>query len=152
MKKIIFPVIIILTTISCERTDNQTVDNLVGKWKVYSTKVLSVENNSCNYITKASDFYFKPINQTCENDNLYIFSNSNSLTINYGSNKCNSNEPTEENKSYSKSNNKLFIDNEKYRIVHLSKDTLIIDYCASINSVPNMNTKGKVGIKLIKQY
>ena len=145
----------VLTT-ACNKQKDLLTESLDRRWQVYSIKILKLDdsNNSgaCLYKTSVSDFYDPPSIQPCQADDVYDFTNEKELTIYTGSIKCTVNEANSITKTYERKGDSLFINGTGYYIVHLSTDTLILDYCTDMNiysPMPVIN-KAKVGIKFIR--
>jgi hypothetical protein len=125
------------------------------KWQVYSFKILRMDGtfnqDACNYQTRSSDFYDPPSLQSCQADDVYDFTDESSLKIYSGSNKCMPNEANTIIRAYEHRGDSLFIDGSPYRIVQLSRDTLILDYCKDMTIYPPgpVVNRAKLGMKFI---
>jgi hypothetical protein len=146
---------IIIFMAACKKEMRPVNEGLSRKWQMYSFKIVKIDDNfnqgACDYRTQASDFYDPPSLQSCRADDVYDFTNSNTLKIYFGNNKCMPNEASSLTLSYERKSDSLFIDGNPYRIVLLTKDTLILDYCSDVNlpsPIPVLN-RAKLGMKFI---
>jgi len=146
----------IVFTISCSKEKNNLTPVLNRKWQVYSIKVLKIEDSfnqgACSYQTRVSDLYGPPTIPSCQDDDIYDFTDQNELTIYSGAKKCMFSDPTSITKHYEQRGDSLFIGGYPYHIVHLSRDTLILDYCNDINTYPPgtvILNRAKLGMKFI---
>ena len=147
---------ITLFSVSFRKDDIHPAGLLQRKWKLYSYKILKLDDSfqqgACGYQTQASDFYGPPTLASCQDDDTYDFTDQHSLTLYFGSKKCMVSEPQSIAKPYKQIGDSLFIEGTSYRIVLLSSDTLILDYCTEINPYPPGTMAGnraKVGMKFI---
>ena len=157
IKKFLIAISLILLLISCTKDNNSSDISLNRKWQLYAFVVLKIddmqEQNACSYTTKVSDLYSKPIETSCNIDDVYDFTNPDTLSINFGNKRCSLSDPSILAKYYQRHGDSIITDDFKYHIVLLSRDTLILDYCTD-NTVypPNVTVinRGKIGIKFIR--
>ncbi|AKQ47199.1 hypothetical protein TH63_18630 [Rufibacter radiotolerans] len=133
---------------SCEQ--DEPTDYLQIQWRFYSSRVLVLGNQAaCNYQVKPADMDFEP-SASCQDDDVYDFSNGKDLVIYNGAKQCTSTEPATVTKAYERRGDKLTIGGQEYTIVRLTKDTLTVSYCAPLASATGY-TQGKVGMKLVRK-
>lgn len=146
-KAVLIFILVISIVLSCKKGDTENIITLNKKWKTFSVKVLSIGPDACNYRTQPSDFYFPPINSTCQDDDIYDFTDKSKLRIDYGTKRCDTYQPSSELKDYKQTGDTLKIGEDIYNIILLSRDTLILDNCSRLNVYPSTPAKG--GMKLI---
>lgn len=141
-------------TAGCRKDDNRSAPGLHRKWQVYSIKVLQLDDRfnqgACGYQTKASDLFGPPTVPSCQDDDVYDFTDRRQLTVYSGPKKCTAFDPGSSTKRYEQRGDSLFIEGTSYRIVHLSGDTLVLDYCTGINTYPTGTgglNQAKIGMK-----
>ncbi|MER3465582.1 MAG: hypothetical protein C4329_15395, partial [Chitinophagaceae bacterium] len=112
----------------------------------------SFNEGACSYQTRVSDLYGPPTIPSGQDDDIYDFTDQNELTIYSGAKKCMFSDPTSITKHYEQRGDSLFIGGYPYHVVHLSRDTLILDYCNDINTYPSgtvILNRAKLGMKFI---
>jgi hypothetical protein len=142
-------------TIGCRKKEGLSTETLHRKWQVYSTKIVRLDDSfnqgACSYRTTVADFYGPPTIPSCQDDDVYDFTNPHHLTIHAGSKKCLTNEPASTTRPYEKRGDSIVVNGLSYYIVHLSTDTMILDYCTDLNTYPpgTIVNRAKVGMKFI---
>ena len=145
----------IMLTAGCKKDNADQNTTLNRKWQLHSFKVLKMDDSfnqgACNYQTKASDFYDPPSLQHCRADDIYDFTSPQTMLIFSGSRKCMPDEANVITKTYEQKGDSLFMDGNRYRIVLLSSDTLILDYCteAEIYAPMPVVNRAKLGMKFV---
>lgn len=125
---------LLILFLSC-RDKKVNKDNLlIGNWKVALTAITkqsTSDEDACSYISKPSDLHLPPLVQKCVADDVWQFS-KDVLTIIKGDIKCLPEEEGNSVTSYTQSGEDLSFDGTDYKIILLTKDTLIIDNCVEV--------------------
>lgn len=137
----------------CKKESQSHTDPLIGKWQFYLDAITYTGTDACQYKSKPSDVYLEPSPYTaCKRDNVWAFS-PNNLTISSGAVKCIPNEPDQLVQAFQKTDSSLTINGRTYRIVMLSRDTLIIDDCVQMNNnVPGLPPVGPYFVRLATKF
>ncbi|WP_125077804.1 hypothetical protein [Rufibacter latericius] len=138
---------------SCDSDEDATPEaTLQAQWQMYSNKVLVLGGNeACAYKTTLKDMDFTPTASTCQDDDVYDFRDPAELVIRHGTQRCSSTEPASTSIAYERQGDKLFIGGREHTVVHLTRDTLILDVCVPLAATGWPATSyGKVGLKLTR--
>lgn len=124
--------------LGCKKEDKYGSNLLIGKWNLNVDALTRNGADACQYNTKPSDLDFPTTSVLeCVKDNIYEYS-TNTLTVSFGNIKCRPDEPAQTINPYERTDSTLTIGNNTYKIVLLTKDTLIIDRCLQLKThIPN---------------
>lgn len=140
MKDVKVCLVLILLGLGGCKSDKVNEISLNTKWQVYLVAVVAIDQmndrNACSYQTRVSDLYHLQIPTRCDVDDVYDFTHQDSLTISYGERKCSWDEPDSVTKPYEHKGDSILLDDRRYHIVSLSRDTLILDHCADMTITP----------------